>query len=119
LKWIADENIPLASVNILREKGFDIASISDRQPGIPDQVVLDIAHREGRSLLTFDRDFGELIFQKRLPPPPAIVFLRITPSTPSEPAELILSLIDSTEHIENRFLVLDNDSIRSRPLPDN
>jgi uncharacterized protein with PIN domain len=45
----------------LRTEGFDVLSISELSPGISDDVVLKLARDQGRILLTFDRDYGELV----------------------------------------------------------
>jgi predicted nuclease of predicted toxin-antitoxin system len=34
--------------------------------GFPDEVLLDTARCEGRILVTDDKDFGELVFHRRL-----------------------------------------------------
>jgi hypothetical protein len=40
-------------------------------------IVLDLARAEGRWLVTFDRDYGELVFRRNLPPPPVILLFRV------------------------------------------
>ena len=54
MKFISNENFPLASVRKLRELGYDVLSISMRSPGISDLAVLRLAVKESRVLLTFD-----------------------------------------------------------------
>jgi predicted nuclease of predicted toxin-antitoxin system len=46
-------------------------------PGSADTAVLDLAVRELRVLLTFDKDFGELAWRARLPASCGIILLRI------------------------------------------
>ncbi len=41
MKFLADENFPLASTRLLRIKGYDIATISDNFPGIQDIQVVE------------------------------------------------------------------------------
>ena len=69
MRLLINENIPLASVIALREAGHDVLSISEHSPGIPDELVMAIAHNEQRIVVTFDRDYGELVFRRRLPLP--------------------------------------------------
>ncbi len=64
MKLLANENFPLRSVSYLREKGFDIKAIGVESPSIKDREVMEIAMREDRLILTFDRDYGELIFRQ-------------------------------------------------------
>jgi len=61
MKLLANENFPLKSILYLRSKGFDISSIGTDNPSIMDNVVMKIAIDEKRTILTFDRDYGELI----------------------------------------------------------
>ncbi|MBA2520431.1 MAG: DUF5615 family PIN-like protein [Chloroflexia bacterium] len=57
--------------------GHDSSRIGrDYPPGLPDREVLDIAHREQRILITNDKDFGDLIFQRELPHT-GIILLRL------------------------------------------
>lgn len=84
LRLLTNENFPLASVRALRCAGFDVFSGSESLPGAKDDAVLKLAADQGRILLTFDRDYGELVYHHRLPCPPAIVYLRFDPATPTE-----------------------------------
>ncbi len=63
MKLLANENFPKASVLLLRSLGYDITSIGEDNPSISDQSVMEIATAEERIILTFDRDYGELIMQ--------------------------------------------------------
>ena len=69
MRFLANENFPLRSVNRLREAGYDIASITEDSPGVTDSEVLARAADEERIILTFDRDYGELIYRLRMPSP--------------------------------------------------
>jgi predicted nuclease of predicted toxin-antitoxin system len=115
--FIADENFPLPSVNKLRSAGHDVVAIITDSPGAADEEILTRAVRETRIILTFDRDFGELVFRLRLPPPQGIVYFRFDPATPMEPAEYLLRLLAELEVVlEHRFTVVDRRQLRQRPL---
>jgi predicted nuclease of predicted toxin-antitoxin system len=86
-------------------------------PGANDERVLDFARSEGRWLVTYDRDYGELVFSRGLTPPPAILYLRQEPYPPTRPAELLSDLLAQPENIEGFFLVVAERSIRKRRLP--
>lgn len=62
MKFLADENIPLAVVTFLRKQGHDVASITQVSPGSTDASVLLKAEEEHRILVTSDTDFGELVY---------------------------------------------------------
>ncbi len=118
VKLLANENLPLPSVIALRREGFDVLSISELSPGISDEDVLNLAKDQARILLTFDRDYGELVFKRRLPCPAGVIYLRFDPVSPTEPAQIIQSFLSryGTDVIHH-FIVLDRDSFRRRPLP--
>ncbi|MEH2401036.1 DUF5615 family PIN-like protein [Nostoc sp.] len=91
---MANENFSLPSVWLLRQAGYDVASVTEDSPGIEDTEVLTRAANEQRVILTFDRDYGELIYRLRLPSPTGVIYLRFRPHTPEEPATLLLNFTD-------------------------
>lgn len=117
MRLLADENVPYPSVRLLREAGYDVVSMSELAPGAPDPEVLRRAQAEGQVLITFDRDFGELVYHKGAPAPRGIIYFRFVPTDPEEPARFHAALFGS-EEIEwiGRFTVADRDRIRQRPL---
>lgn len=40
MRFIANENVPPATIRILREAGLDVVAISEESPGIKDSAVL-------------------------------------------------------------------------------
>jgi predicted nuclease of predicted toxin-antitoxin system len=117
MKFLADENFPLPSIWRLRAQGYDVASVILDSPGTSDEQVLERAVNEARCILTFDRDFGRLLFLSKLPAPIGIVYLRFQPANPDEPADLILLLL-ATEQVslEGKLTVLDRQNVRQRSL---
>lgn len=118
MKLLANENFPLPSVKLIRQAGYDILSITEDSPGIADIAVLTHATNEQRIILTFDRDYGELIYRLRKPSPRGVIYLRFRPHTPEEPATISLNLFQTEGlQFEGRFTVVERDQIRQRPLP--
>ncbi|BAY15814.1 hypothetical protein NIES21_16330 [Anabaenopsis circularis NIES-21] len=62
MRFLANENIPILSVVRLQDAGYDVAYGSEDAPGAEDSLVLERAVREEGIILTFDRDYGELIY---------------------------------------------------------
>ncbi len=58
MRFLANENFPLPSVRLLRQAGYDVASITEDSPGMDDSEVLTRATDERLVILTFDRDYG-------------------------------------------------------------
>jgi predicted nuclease of predicted toxin-antitoxin system len=119
MNFLANENIPLASVDYIRRSGFYISSITQNCPGISDEQVLSKAKSESSIIITFDRDYGELIFKKGLPSPGGILYLRFLPAYPEEPGKVLLTLFKSRHiKLENNFTIVERNKIRQRPLPE-
>lgn len=117
MRFLANENIPPATIRLLRQAGMDVVAIGEESPGITDRVVLARARNEQRIILTFDRDYGELIYRHQLSPPAGIVYLRFSPLTPEEPAEYLLRLV-TIESLDfaGKFTVADRQKVRQRLL---
>lgn len=117
MRFLANENFPAASVLRLRAAGHDVVAVIETDPGAKDPVVLSLAAREGRILLTFDRDYGELIYRRGLPAPLGVVHLRFAPADPEQAAEVLLGLGDIVGlTLEGHYTVIDPERIRQRPL---
>ena len=63
IKYIADENIPLVVVTELKKKGLDIESTSETKRGLTDSEILKLAYEKNKIVITFDKDFGQLVFR--------------------------------------------------------
>lgn len=115
MKLLANENFPLKSIHYLRSKGFDITSIGADNAGIKDNEVMEIAIIEERTILTFDRDYGELIFKHNFKPEKGVIYLRLNHYNPEEPGKIIDKLFANNEYDLNKALtVLDRNGIRQR-----
>jgi predicted nuclease of predicted toxin-antitoxin system len=60
---------------LLTDLGHDVLSALDRDPRASDEALLGLAMQEARVLITEDKDFGELVFVRRLPHPCIIRFV--------------------------------------------
>lgn len=115
--FLANENVPKATVEKLRNAGYDVVSISSDFPSITDESVLLFATVQSRVIITFDRDYGELVFRHRLEPPLGIVYLRIEEFQPEEPADILIKYLAAAPSIfERSFSVVTKTNIRQRPL---
>lgn len=117
MRFLANENFPLVSVRNLRNIGLDITAIMEDSPGIQDTEVLARAVRENRIILTFDRDYGELIFRRFLPKPSGVIYFRYQPLTPKEPAQHLIRLLNEENLVlTEMFTVLERNRLRQRSL---
>jgi predicted nuclease of predicted toxin-antitoxin system len=113
MKWLADENFPLPSFHILQSKGFDIKHIGIDNPSVEDQNVIAVAIDQNRIILTFDSDFGELVFRYGFLPP-GVIYFRLTGFTPTHPAFVLTKLPETEYSFDGFFTIVGNDSIRQR-----
>ena len=96
----------------------DVSAVAVESPGIPDEAVLERASRERRTPLTFDRDYGGLLYRHGSEAPDGMVYFRFAPSTPEEPAEYLLSLLEQFGlSLPGMLTVAERDRVRQRPLP--
>ncbi len=118
MRFLANENFPVPSVHSLRQAGYDVLAIIEESPGIEDSEVLARAVSDKRLILTFDRDYGELIYRLGLSPPSGVVYLRYQPLNPVEPAQQLLMLLQVEKlQFEGRFTVVERGQVRQRFLP--
>jgi Domain of unknown function (DUF5615) len=116
LRIIADENVHAGVVAGLRERGHIVESLAETAPGTPDDMILARPDIGSWVLLTYDRDFGELIFNRSMPCPAGIVYNRLNRPKP----ELLLNRLDALIEvggIQGQFVVIDPDGERLRPMP--
>ncbi len=66
MNLLADENIPSHLVRQLRGLGHDVRYAAELEPGLNDEEWLDAARHDDRTLITDDKDFGELVFRRRM-----------------------------------------------------
>jgi predicted nuclease of predicted toxin-antitoxin system len=92
---LLDENVPRSVGRALREAGHDVVFVANASPTVDDRSVLAVARAGRRVLVTFDADFGDLIYQQNVPAPLAIIYLRLHPIDPAVAARMALqALVD-------------------------
>ena len=116
---LADENIPRLIVDCLRDQGHDVYWVAESNPAIKDQQVLELAIHSERLLITFDKDFGSLVFKEKLPSKGGIVLIRFPLDFPEEEAKKICSIISSRTDWAGYYSVIDEKRIRMISLQNN
>ena len=117
VQLLANENWPRPALLRLRAVGLDVQAVRENMPGASDIGVLQHAASQGRWVLTFDRDYGELVFARAVTPPPAIVYLRQSAFEPEWPAEVVLQLLDQASWVNGHLVVVNGRALRRRPFP--
>lgn len=118
MRLCANENLPLDCVIRLRQDGHDVLWIRESAPGSSDESVLGRAHKKGRILIAFDKDFGELVFRQGKKASHGIVLFRIAQPSVSLVAARIAAVLGSRNDWQGNFSVVEESAVRIRPLPD-
>lgn len=116
MKLLADENVPLGTVTALRRSGEDILAVAEVSPGAADEDVLRLGRKQGRVIVTFDRDYGDLVFRRHLEPPTGILYLRFVPDSADGLAAQVMELKTSGVQLEGWFTTVSANGIRQRPI---
>ncbi|GIV80352.1 DUF5615 family PIN-like protein [Litorilinea aerophila] len=114
MKILADESVDRPIVERLRQNGYQVWYVAEMEPGISDDVVLDLANREEAILLTADKDFGELVFrQGRVTR--GVILIRLAGISPIRKAEIVASALAAHGgEMEQAFTVITPGAVRIR-----
>src|SRR5260370_13703323 len=116
MRLCANENISEDCVIRLRQTGHDVLWIREGAPGSPDPEVLARALAEGRLLITFDKDFGELVFRRGAKAARGIVLFRIAQPSSAAVSERVAAVLASRDDLAGHFIVVDDFPICKRPM---
>jgi predicted nuclease of predicted toxin-antitoxin system len=116
-RLLVNENFPRPALLALRAAGVEVEAVAESMPAARDIDVLAYAAANARWLVTFDRDYGELIFTRKSPIPPAILYLRQGAYPPSWPAEAVLAALGRADFVAGHMVVISGYSVRRRALP--
>ena len=99
---------------MLVAQGHDVLSALERNPQATDEELLVLALEEQRILITEDKDFGELVFVRRLPHPCIIRFVEMRVR---EKVEAMEELIEqhADEMSGGALIVVTRNRVRIRP----
>ena len=106
----------LQLANALMQLGHDVVRVALSDPTAEDPDILAAAAESERILVTYDRDFSELIFARTADPPPAIIYIRYRPRDVAAVIERLLTVLDF-ELLRGHMTVLDQQRIRRTPFP--
>lgn len=113
--FVADENVPRLLIAALRSVPFEVISISETRPRIPDPTVLEEAFARGAVLITADNDFGELVFRHQ-EATAGVVLLRLHGLSPQARANLALAeIVRHQDRLMGAFTVITPGQVRIRP----
>lgn len=89
-------------------------SVREDHIGIADDEILRLAEAENAVILTYDTDFGELVFRYSLKSR-GVILLRLSALNLAEKIDLsILAIREHESELENAFTVVSENSVRIR-----
>ncbi len=117
MRFLADESCDFAVVRALRGAGYDVLCISESSPRAEDSEVIRLAVREGRVLLTEDKDFGRFVYshgQETL----GVIFLRFPTFVRRQISRDVVNLVKQQgEKLAGCFITVQPGRIRVSHTP--
>jgi predicted nuclease of predicted toxin-antitoxin system len=118
MRFLANENVPGLAIEALRAAGHDVVWLYEGPHGLEDPVILSRAQRDKRIVITFDKDFGELVYRGGVDASAGVVLFRIATRSPREAAEKILrELTEHADVLPGHFTVVGEQRVRVVELP--
>jgi len=119
LRFLADMGVAAEVVRWLREQGYDAVHLRDQGlQRLKDDRVFDKAEAEGRALLTFDLDFGEITALSR-GRHIGVVLFRLHDTTTLHVIDRLNAVLASSSKaiVDGAFVVVQESRHRVRFLP--
>ena len=112
MRFLVDECTGPKVARFLEGLGHDVYSVYDLARGSEDEQLLRKAHEEGFILVTNDKDFGELVFRKKMGHR-GIILLRLADEGPQNKIAVLERVLEQFgKRLENNFIVVTEKTIR-------
>jgi predicted nuclease of predicted toxin-antitoxin system len=115
VRLLIDENISPIIGDALRVAGHDVRAAAVACPGVLDEELVALAIAEARIVVSEDKDFGNLAFQRGLCPP-GLILVRLPGYLPAEKAVRLVTVL-KRQSAKDCILVIDRVRARRRLLP--
>ena len=112
MNFLVDECVGRHVFNWFKKNNHDVLFVKDEFEGACDDLVLEKARREGRVLITCDKDFGDMVFRDQKKHV-GIVLLRLIDESNQNKIRVIAWVLENNKDIiENNFLLVSDNNIR-------
>jgi predicted nuclease of predicted toxin-antitoxin system len=115
VRLLIDENVSPLVGDALRAAGYDVSAAAVVCPGARDEGVVSLAIAEWRTIVSEDKDFGDLAFRAGLRPP-GLVRIALPGYLPAEKAVRVVDALKG-RNIAGVILVVEPTRVRRRRLP--
>lgn len=119
MKFLADMGVSMSTVQSLRETGHDAVHLRERGLGrLSDVAILEKARQEGRIVLTFDLEFGDLL-ATGIHNFPSVIIFRLRNQTPASVTPRLREVLleRDKELAAGAIVVVEDARYRLRRLP--
>jgi predicted nuclease of predicted toxin-antitoxin system len=119
MRFLADMGVALRVVNWLREQGHETTHLREENlQRMPDPDIFRKCAAEGRVLLTFDLDFGEIVALSQESKVSVVLFRLRNTRTPHVIERLRVALEETEQILEGgAIIVVEESRLRVRRLP--
>ncbi|MBK9274732.1 MAG: DUF5615 family PIN-like protein [Flavobacteriales bacterium] len=115
MRFVADESVDGNVVLALRVAGHDVVYIADRMASTKDEDVLAFAVERNEILLTEDKDFGDIVHNRRHRHA-GVILLRMNELAPADRVARTLMVLSIHEpRLTDAFTVISAKRVRIRP----
>ncbi len=113
-KFLIDAGVGKKVELWLLRRGYDVKNIRDIEPKMPDKKVLNMAVSEYRIVITMDKDFGELVYNSKLPHA-GVLLLRLEGAKADEKIKTVEAILEKySDKLLHNFCVYKNGRLKIR-----
>jgi len=118
MRLLIDQDVYAITARFLENLGHDVLRVSAiGLATAPDEELLKVAQQQSRLFLTRDRDFGGLVFVKRIIA--GVLYIRVLPSTVHALHTTLQQVLNThtEQELRESFVVIEPGTYRIRRLP--
>lgn len=114
MKVLIDVSAGQVVADAVRALGHDVQAVWDVDPRMADADILAWAVREGRLVVTMDKDFGELVYRSG-EPHAGVLLLRLEAMRAAERAQIVTDIfMNHANELVGHFSVYQHGRLRIR-----
>ena len=113
-KLLFDVGVSSKAEIYFKKLGFDVLTVRELNASMKDVDILELAVKEGRLIITMDKDFGELVFNFKKPHS-GVLLLRMEDAKWKQKIEVLSEIFEKySKNIAGKFSVYQDKKLRIR-----